>query len=114
VPPAAWDAGPPRPDEPAPPTAGVRPDFDALPQQPIDLEADAEADLADAAPRPEEPHPTRGIRPDLPPERPPTRPMDTEGGAAPSLPPVRPDRNYGAPGGARPDMPGAPSTSLKK
>jgi hypothetical protein len=40
--------------------------------------------------------------------------MRRDAGISSSMPPVRPDRNYNAPGGARPDMPGEPPASLKK
>jgi hypothetical protein len=47
---------------------------------------------------------TRGVQPDLPPERPDANPMSLEGGAAPHEPPPRPD-DVVVPQGNTPDMP---------
>jgi hypothetical protein len=56
--------------------------------------------------RPVEPMPPTGIAPDVPPPRPEVNQTATDGGAAPDVPPPRPDVNQTASeGGAAPDVP---------
>jgi len=143
------DAGLPRPYEPAPPVAGIRPDpyapTDEEPEPPrpesdpmtseggiaphLPPEQDASVQVPDArdaavrdvaerdVARPEEYHPTRGIRPDYPEPEPLTRPeqpISAPGGVRPDLPPVRPEVNpTAATGGAAPDEPEPPPWQKK-
>ncbi len=87
---AAPDEPPPRDTAMPAPPAGIAPD---VPAPPTPDEAPTIPELEEPAvvPIDDEPRPTRGIRPDIPPERVEIRPMETSGGAEPDEPPERPD-----------------------
>ncbi len=101
---AAPDEPPPR-DTAAPPMAGVAPDVPEVPPptEPGDPPTIPELEEPALEPIPHESRPTRGIRPDIPPDRVDVRPMETSGGAEPDEPPPRIE--HALPNaGVRPDL----------
>ena len=90
---AAPDEPPPRDTAMPAPPAGIAPDIpeDLPPVAPDDPPAIPELDEPAVEPILDEARPTRGIRPDVPPERVEVPLMQTSGGAEPSEPPERPD-----------------------